>query len=198
MIKPTSLILESISILLPDAITTISVTVKKVKKLLQRMEVNGVNALRDESWFPTLNNEFLPLSDFDEEGTTLGRSTRNDTATMGVTTFSGYTLNHGNLDKALSKVYNDAMLVIPALECALDERLAFLANDPILASAAILLDTTAYQNRDETDLVQACKLLMEHFRQPLQANGYILQRLGEFLFSLVLINYSIIFVYYSF
>ncbi|CAB4013601.1 Hypothetical predicted protein [Paramuricea clavata] len=152
LIRPTSLVLESVSILLPEAITTIGVTLKKVKKLMRKLNENGVDALRDESLFPTLKNAFLPSLDFDEEGFSLGRSTRKDPAYTGVTTFAGYTLNRGNLENVLSKVYDDVMLVLPALELALDERLSFLANDPILSSAAVLLETTAYQNRDEEDL----------------------------------------------
>jgi hypothetical protein len=182
LIRPTSLVLESVSILLPEAITTIGVTLKKVKKLMRKLNENGVDALRDESLFPTLKNEFLPSLDFDEEGISLGRSTRKDPSYTGVTTFAGYTLNRGNLENALSKVYDDVMLVLPALELALDERLSFLANDPILSSAAVLLETTAYQNRDEEDLVQPCEVLAEHFRQSLEANGYVKQRLCEFPF----------------
>ncbi len=122
-----------------------------------------MDALRDESLFPTLNNEFLPSLDFDEDHISLGRSTRKDPAYTGVTTFAGYILNHGNLENALSKVYDDVVLVLPALERALYEHLSFLANDPILSSAAVLLETTAYRNRDEKDLVQPCKILAEHF-----------------------------------
>lgn len=149
---------------------------------MRKSNENGVDALRDESLFTTLKNEFLSSLDFDEEGISLGRSTRKDPAYTGVTTFAGYTLNRGNLENALSKVYDDVMLVLPALELALDERLSFLANDPILSSAAVLLETTAYQNRDEEDLVQPCEVLAEHIRQSLEANGYVKQRLCEFPF----------------
>ena len=154
---------------------------------MRKLNENGVDALRDESLFPTLNNEFLPPLDFDEEGISLGRSTRKDPAYTGVTTFGGYTLSRGNLENALNKVYDVVMLVLPALELALDEHLSFLANDPILSSAVVLLETTAYQNRDEDDLVQPCEVLTEHFRQPLEANGYIKQRLCEFHFILFLV-----------
>ena len=102
LIKPTSLILESMSILLPDAITTIGVTVKKVKRLMRKLNEDGVDAFRDKSLFPNLNNDFLPLLDFDE-GTSLGRSTRRDPAYTGVTTCAGYTLNNGNTESALRK-----------------------------------------------------------------------------------------------
>ena len=72
------------------------------------------------------------------------------------------------------------MSVLPALERSLDERLSFLANDPVLSSAAMLLETTAYQNYDEKDLMQPCEVLAEHFAQPLEANGYVKHRICEF------------------
>ena len=45
LIRPTSLILASVSILLPEAIATISVTLRKVKKLMRKLIENGVDAL---------------------------------------------------------------------------------------------------------------------------------------------------------
>ena len=153
LIKPTSLILKSMSILLPEAITTIGVTVKKVNKFMRKLNEDGVDAFRDKSLFPTFNNDFLPLLDFDEEGATLGRSTPRDPAYTGVTTFAGYTLNNRNTENALRKVYDDVVSVLPHLERSFDERLSFLANNPILSSAAMLLETTAYQNYHEQDLI---------------------------------------------
>ena len=188
LIRPTLLILESVSILLPEAITTIGVTLKKVKKLLRKLIENGVNALQDEFLFPSLKNEFLPSLDFDKQGINLGKSTCKDPAYTGVTTFAGYTLNRENLETALSKVYDDVMLVLPALELALDERLSFLANDPVISSAAVLLETTGYQNREEEDLA-------EHFRQSLEANGYVKQRLCEFPFAHQFYNFLVVFLH---
>ena len=126
---------------------------------------------------------FLPLIKFDEDGSSLGRSTRRDPSYSGVTLYDGYTLSNGNIEDALQKVFEDLMLVLPALEDALKERLSFLNEDPVFSSAAKLLDTTSYENLEEEDLLEACELLIEHFKQPLESNGFIKQRLCEFYFS---------------
>ena len=47
VIKPTSLILESLSLILPEAIPTINVTLWKVQKLHCKFEENGVDKLKD-------------------------------------------------------------------------------------------------------------------------------------------------------
>ena len=53
LIRPTSLVLESVSVLLPEAITTISISLKKIQKLHQKLESNGVDTFKDVSYFPT-------------------------------------------------------------------------------------------------------------------------------------------------
>ena len=53
LIRPTSLVLESLSVLLPEAITTISISLKKMQKLRQKLESNGVDTFKDLSYFPT-------------------------------------------------------------------------------------------------------------------------------------------------
>ena len=80
LIKPTSLVLESISLILPEAVTTITITMKEVTKLRERFVADGKNVLREESFFPTLNTQFLPQIDFDDNGVTLGCSTRREPA----------------------------------------------------------------------------------------------------------------------
>ena len=65
LIKPTSLIMEKLSLILPEAIATISVTLKKIRKLKSKLEEDGIDALKNESLFPTLNMNFLPKIEFD-------------------------------------------------------------------------------------------------------------------------------------
>ena len=93
--KPTYLVLQSTNLLLPEAVTTIDVTVTKIKKLPWKFEEKGIDALRDKSLFPTLNSEFMPLIDFDTNGYSLGRSTCRDPAYNGGTLHSSYTLSNG-------------------------------------------------------------------------------------------------------
>ena len=112
--------------------------------------------------FPTLNQSFLPLVKFDEDGHTLGRSTRSEPARVGVTTYDGYTLNNINLTDALSKNYTDIKEVLESLENALVDRLAFLSEDSIFSSASILLDTKAYVNIDDEEIQQACDIILKN------------------------------------
>ena len=147
------------TLILPEAITTINVTLQKVRKLHSKFQENGVD-IKDKTLFPTLNQSFLPLVKFDEDGHTLGRSTRSETARVGVTTYDGYTLNNGNLTDALSKNYTDTKEVLESLENALVDRLSFLSEDSIFSPAAILLDTKAYINIDEEEIQQACDKLI--------------------------------------
>ena len=140
---------------------------------MSKFEENGINALRDKSLFPTLNSESMLLIDFDTNGYSLGRSTGQDPAYNGVILHSDYTLSNGDIEKALEKVFQDLHLVLPALEEALNERLSFITEEPVFSAAAKLLDTTAYQNLEEGDLLEACETLVEHFKEPLEANGFI-------------------------
>ena len=52
-------------------LTTINVTVTKIKKLLSKLKEKGIDALRDKSLFPVLNSEFMLLIDFDTSGYSL-------------------------------------------------------------------------------------------------------------------------------
>ena len=184
LIKPTSLVLQSTNLLLPEAVTTIDVTVTKIKKLQSKFDEKGTDALQDKSLFPTLNSEFMPLIDFDTNGYSLGRSTRRDPAYNGVILHSGYTLSNGDIEKALEKVFQDLHLDLPVLEEDLNERLSFITEEPVFSAAAKRLDTTAYQNLEEGNLLEACETLVEPFKVPLEANGFIKTRLRSFLLFL--------------
>ena len=184
LIKPLSLVLQSSNLLLPAAVTTTEVTVTKIKRLLSKFEEKGNDALQDKSLFPTLNSEFMPLIGFDTNGYSLGTSTRRDTAYNGVILHSGYTLSNGDIEKALEKVFQYLHLVLPALEEDLNERLSFITEEPVFSAAAKLLDTTAYQHLEEGDLLEACEALVEHFKEPLEVNGFIKTRLCLFLLFL--------------
>ena len=119
----------------------------------------------------------MSFIDFDANGCSLGRITRRDFAYDGITLHSGYTLNNGNIEKSPEKVFHDLHLVLPPLEEAWNESLTFIIEEPVFSAATKLLDTTAYQNMEEEDLV-------EHLKEPLEANGFIETRLRLFLLLL--------------
>ena len=173
LIKPRSLVLQSTDLLLPEAVTTIDVIVIKIKKLLSKFEEKEIDALRDKSLFPALNSEFMQFIDFDANGSSLVRSTCQYPAYDGASLYSGYTLGNGDIEKTLEKVFHDLHLVLLALEEALKERLSFITEEPVFSAAAKLLYTTAYQNLEEGDLLETYETLVEHFKEPLETNGFI-------------------------
>ena len=113
------------------------------------------------------------LINFDTNGCNLGRSTHQDPVYNGITLHPRYTLSNQHLEKALEKVFHNLHLVLLALEEALNERLPFITEEPVFFTAAKPLYTTAYQNLEEGDLLEACETLLEHFKEPLEANGFI-------------------------
>ena len=54
----------------------------------------------------------MPQIEFDDNGVTLGHSTRREPAWVGVTTLSCFTLRNVNLEDALEEVYSDIMKVL--------------------------------------------------------------------------------------
>ena len=57
IIKPASLILQSTSLLLPDAVSTIKITIKKPQTLREIFQTEGEEPLKNEKLFPTLKKE---------------------------------------------------------------------------------------------------------------------------------------------
>ena len=145
----------------------------KIKELLSKFEEKGIDALQDKSLSPTLNSEFMLLIDLDTNGYSFGRSTHRDPPFNGVILHSGYTLSNGDIKKALAKVLQELHLVLPALEEVLNERLSFITEEPVFSAAAKLLDTTAYQNLEEGDLLEACETLLGNSKELLEANGFL-------------------------
>ena len=119
----------------------------------------------------------MSFIDFDANGCSSGRITRREFAYDRITLHSGYTLNNRNIEKSPEKVFHDLHLVLPALEETWNESLTFIIEELVFSAATKLLDTTAYQNMEEEDLV-------EHLKEPLEANGFIKTRLRLFLLFL--------------
>ena len=49
----------------------------------------------------------------------------------------------------------------------------------MLLSAAILLDSQSYKNKEEEEIKNACDQIAIHFQSPLEANGFVKQRIRE-------------------
>ena len=185
IIKPASLILQSTSILLPDAVSIIKITVKKIWKLRKIFQIEGEEPLKNEKFFPTLNKEILPLIEYDEEGLSLGRSTCREPAHSGVVTFEGHTLSEKSLEDTLTKVSGEMSSVLIQLEQALDECLSFIAEDPLFVAVSMLLDSKSFQFKEEKDIVEAAEKVYEHFKIPLEANHFNKHRICKIIYYFV-------------
>ena len=63
IIKPL-LIVQSISILLPDAVNAFEVTLNQIRQPRKKCGSNDKATLENEKYFPTLNKEILRLIDY--------------------------------------------------------------------------------------------------------------------------------------
>ena len=120
IIKPTSKALESIKILLPKAVTIVENTLQQYRDLLERLNEDGVETLRDKNVFPTLNKEILQLIIFDEYATSLGHNTRQDPGHAGAYTFCGCILSGRDLEVGLQNVFNEVVLIEEVLKESLE------------------------------------------------------------------------------
>ena len=116
IIKPTSKVLELIKILSPEAVTIVENTLQQYSNLLERLNEDGAETLRDENVFPTLNKEILQFIIFDEYATSLGHKTRQDPGRAGAYTFCGCILSGRDLEVGLQNVFNEVVLIVEVLK----------------------------------------------------------------------------------
>ena len=69
-------------------------------------------------------------------------------------------------------------MVYPAPEEALNEKLLFITEEPFFSAGAKLLDNIACENSEEGDLLEACETLVDHLKDPFEANGFIKNSIG--------------------
>ena len=72
--RPTSLVLESITILLPEAISMFETTLKRFEKMYRKLVEVSPDVLKDRRIFPTFSDSILTLIAFN--GVVLGRTNR--------------------------------------------------------------------------------------------------------------------------
>ena len=98
---------------------------------------------------------------------------------IGVTTYNSHTLSNGNLKNALQRNKDEILKVLDTLQTSLNDRLAFLSEDPTLLSATILLDSQSYANKEEEEIKTAVDQIAIHFNLPLETNGFVKQHIFE-------------------
>ena len=74
VLRPTSLVLESITILLPEAISMFETTLKRFEKMYRKLVEVSPDVLTDRRIFPTFSDSILTLIAFN--GVILGRTNR--------------------------------------------------------------------------------------------------------------------------
>ena len=71
VLRPTFLVLESITILLPEAISMFETTLKRFEIIYRKFVEVGPDILKDCCIFPTFSHSILPLTAFDDGGVVL-------------------------------------------------------------------------------------------------------------------------------
>ena len=74
VLRPTSLVLQSITILLPEAISMFETTLKRFEKMYRKLVEVSPDVLKDRRIFPTFSDSILTLIAFN--GVVLGRTNR--------------------------------------------------------------------------------------------------------------------------
>ena len=54
----------------------------------------------------------------------------------------------------------------------------FITEEPFFSAGAKLLDNIACENSEEGDLLEACETLVDHLKDPFEANGFIKNSIG--------------------
>ena len=178
-----SLALEKVSLLLPEAITTIETALRTISKLAKFVSGDGVQAIRRMSLFPTINRT-LPLIRHDTAPVPIEMQLRRASGGSHLentpTNFHSYVMRGGNLDGALEKACNTIKHVLIALEKSLKGHLESFTTDPLLTSIATLLDSKSYGANDMKLVVKAASKIRDHFNNLLKANDFKEYRLGNY------------------
>ena len=179
---PCSLTLEKVSLLMPEAITTLETAIKTISKLVTVITEENVQALLRADLFPTMNNVILPHLITDENAPVpidmqLRNTDRNNDREVPIT-FHSYTMRGGDLNHCLQVSCKAIKSNLRSLEECLKERLENITTDPLYTSVAILLDSKSYATKSVDDMKRAANVVWERFKDVLEANGCDDNRLG--------------------
>ena len=96
-----------------------------------------------------------------------------------VVTFRGFNMRNGTLEHSIASVYSAMKDNLEIMKTALSYRMSFLSEDVLFSSASVLLDSKSYQFKDESDILDAAKVVASHFKNIILENDFVEQRLGE-------------------
>ena len=180
---PYSLALEKISLLLPEAITTIETALRTISKLAKFVSEDGVQAICHINLFPTINR-ILPLIRHDTAPVPIEMHLRRASGGSDLentpTSLHSYVMCGGNLDGALEKACNTIKHVLIFLEKSLKGCLESFTTDPSLTSIATLLDSKSYGTNNIKVVVKVASKIKDHFQNLLKANDFKEHHLGNY------------------
>ena len=88
-------------------------------------------------------------------------------------------MRNGTLEHSIASVYSAMKDNLEIMKTALSYRMSFLSEDVLFSSASVLLDSKSYQFKDESDILDAAKVVASHFKNIILENDFVEQRLGE-------------------
>ena len=177
---PCSLILEKVTLVMPEVITAIERAIRTLLKTLTYLSSEGISAKKHADIFPTLNKETLlvlvinPNAPVPQEVEL--RSTNTDRGE--IVTFVGSTIRGRGIDQDLEEILPPLKEIVVRLVECLKERFDNFITDPFFTAIALLLDTASYKHKTSTEIYNAVMILVERFDDLLMANGFKLECLG--------------------
>ena len=199
VLRPTSMVLESITILLPEAISVFETTLKRFEKMYRKFIKVAPDVLKDHRLFSTFSDSRLPLIAFNNDGVVLGCTNKAQPQLEdGVVTFSGFNIRNRALEHSIASVYSAMKDNLEIMRTALSNCMSFLSEDVLFSSVSTVvffgflqrrflsedvlflqLDSKSYQFKDRSDILDAANIVVSHFMDVLLENNFVEQRLGE-------------------
>ena len=174
---PCSLILEKVTLVMPEAIPAIERAIRTLSKILPCLSSKGISAMKRAHIFPTLNKEILPLlvinpnAPVPQEVELRSTNTHRDEIII----FGGSTMRAHEIDRSLEKILPSLKEIRTKLVECLKERFDNVITDPFFTAIALLLDTASYKNKALTEIYNAAMTVVERFDDLLMANGFKLE-----------------------
>ena len=175
-----SLILEKVTLVMPEAITAIKRAKKTLSKILTCLSSKGFSAMKRANIFPALNKEILPLlvinpnAPVPQEVELRSTNTHRDE----IVTFGGSTMRGSGTDQSLEEILPPLKEIVTKLVECLKERFDNIITDPFFTANALLLDTASYKNKTPIEIYNAAMIVVKWLDDLLMAHGFKLECIG--------------------
>ena len=177
VIKPLSLTLEKINLIVPEAITIIESVFLKLDKLEEALAEESGSLDLLTSFFPRLNSDLPDLKEAQSES--LERSNRAGSLQESSVFYNGYIMSGGSVEEILKQLKNEVYIIVNNLKSFMADRMKCILDDPVFTNAAIVLDTSAYASTPLKEIISVVTFLSKHFKHLLHENGFQPISLGK-------------------